>query len=102
METRRRLVLLVYDALSIAVPPDGKPIINPPVDCGKNHSHFQRSDSTPKLRFATDREKGEHHVTAEGMTAEPMKRDLSKFFPSDLSKLRPVEAANGVVGVTAP
>jgi hypothetical protein len=36
------------------------------------------------------------------MTAEPMKRDLSKFFPSDLSRLRPVEAANGVVGVTAP
>lgn len=31
-----------------------------------------------------------------------MKRDLSKFFPSDLFKLRLVESANGVVGVTAP
>jgi hypothetical protein len=36
------------------------------------------------------------------MSAEPMKRDLSKFFPSDLFKLRLVESANGVVGVTAP
>jgi hypothetical protein len=36
------------------------------------------------------------------MTAEPMKRDLSKLFRSDLSKLRSVEVANGVVGLRAP
>jgi hypothetical protein len=36
------------------------------------------------------------------MTAEPMKHDLSRFFPSDPFKLRPVDAGNGVVGVTAP
>jgi hypothetical protein len=33
------------------------------------------------------------------MAAEPMKRELLRFFPGDLCKLRPVEAA---IGVTAP
>lgn len=60
-------------------------------------SHFQRKRSTPKLWFAPTRKSD-----AERMSAEPMKRDLSKFFPSDLFKLRLVESANGVVGVTAP
>jgi hypothetical protein len=36
------------------------------------------------------------------MTAEPMKRGLSKSRPSDVSTLRPVEAANGVIDVAAP
>jgi len=35
------------------------------------------------------------------MTAEPMKRDLSKFPPSDGSTLRPLEAANGGIDVAA-
>jgi hypothetical protein len=97
LETRRRLVPLVYDALLLLFHQMAT-YNQPATDCRKNHSHFQRKRSTPKLRFATDGEKGD----VERMTAKPMKCDLSKFFPNGLSKLRPVEAAIGVVGVTAP
>jgi hypothetical protein len=36
------------------------------------------------------------------MTAEPMKRGLSKSLPCDVITLPPVEATNGVIDVAAP